>query len=106
MGDDAVEKRPRKNIKPRNAPEGERRAAPSIVDLQQQVSVLTRELDESRKNLAEAVRQQAATSEVLRTISNSPTDAKSALAAIAESTARLIDVTDAEIFRVEGNLLR
>jgi GAF domain-containing protein len=106
IGDDAVEKRPRKSIKPRRAAEGERRSAPSTAGLQEQVSVLTRELAEARKNLADAVRQQAATSEVLRTISNSPTDAKSALAAIAESTARLIDVTDAEIFRVEGNLLR
>src|SRR5262249_39750459 len=44
--------------------------------------------------------------EVLRIISNSPADLQSALEAIAESAARLLDVTDVEILRVEGNALR
>jgi signal transduction histidine kinase len=43
---------------------------------------------------------------VLRVISNSPTDAVSALGTIAESAARLLDVTDASIMRVEDEVLR
>ena len=54
----------------------------------------------------EALEQQRATSEVLRAISNSPTDTASTLSAIAESVARLLEVTDAEILTVEGDALR
>src|SRR6516164_5263744 len=60
---------------------------------------LTREFGEIRAQLT-------ATSEVLRVISNSSTDLKSALGAIAESAARLLDVAGAEISRVEGDGLR
>jgi GAF domain-containing protein len=60
---------------------------------------LTRERDE-------ALERETATSEVLRIISNSPTDLQSALGAIAESAARLLDVAGAEISRVEGDGLR
>src|SRR5262249_2391048 len=41
----------------------------------------------------------------LRVISDSPTDSTSTLGAIAESIARLIGVTDANILRLEGNAL-
>jgi signal transduction histidine kinase len=58
------------------------------------------------KKLAEALEQQTATSEVLRVISNSPTDVRSVLQAIAESAARLLNVTDTQIMRVEGDALR
>src|SRR5215467_10718939 len=54
----------------------------------------------------EALERETATSEVLRIISNSPTDLQSALGAIAESAARLLDVAGAEISRVEGDGLR
>jgi len=64
-----------------------------------EIARLTRERDE-------ALEQQRATSELLRTISDSPADVASTLGAIAESAARLLHVTDAEIMRVEGNMLR
>ena len=85
----------RRAPKARNAPN----EGPSVASLQEQLDRRTRERDE-------ALEQQRATSEVLRAISSSPTDAVSTLGAIAESVARLLDVADAEIMRVEGNVLR
>ena len=72
---------------------------PSAVVQETEVARVTRERDE-------ALEYQRATSEVLRAISNSPTDPASTLEAIAESVTRLIDVSDAEIMRREGNTLR
>jgi PAS domain S-box-containing protein len=56
------------------------------------------------RDLAEREKQQAATSEMLRIISSSPI--QSMLDAVAENAARLCDANNAEIFRLEGNLLR
>ena len=84
-----------KKPKARDAPT----APVSPADLQKQLDRLTRERDE-------ALERETATSEILRIISNSPTDLQSALGAIAESVARLLDVAGAEILRVEGDGLR
>src|SRR5262245_37353138 len=64
------------------------------------------QFDRLRRERDEALERETATSEILRIISNSPTDLQSALGAIAESTARLLDVAGAEITRVEGDGLR
>src|SRR5262245_25835464 len=64
------------------------------------------EFDRPKRERDEALERETATSEVLRIISNSPTDLQSALGAIAESAARLLDVAGAEITRVEGDGLR
>src|SRR5262245_29147954 len=64
------------------------------------------QFDRLRRERDEALERETATSEVLRIISNSPTDLQSALGAIAESAARLLDVAGAEITRVEGDGLR
>ena len=74
-------------------------ASLSDAGLQEQLDQRTRERDE-------ALERETATSEILRIISNSPTDLQSALGAIAESAARLLDVAGAEILRVEGDGLR
>jgi GAF domain-containing protein len=75
-------------------------ASSSISYTQEQlVERLTLERDE-------ALERETATSDILRIISNSPTDLQSALGAIAESAARLLDVAGAEISRVEGDGLR
>src|SRR5260370_33709472 len=50
------------------------------------------------------MKQQNATSEMLRIISNSPI--QSVLDAVAENAARLCDANNAVIFRLEGNFLR
>ena len=90
--------RPRKVLKLKG------RNAPKAVSLgrsrlgQTEVERLTRELNE-------ALEQQSATSEILRVVASSPTD-QSVLDAIATTAARLLDVPDAYIMRVEGQLLR
>jgi hypothetical protein len=50
-----------------------------------------------RRERDEALEHQRVTSEILRVISDSPTDSISTLGAIAESIARLIGVTDANM---------
>jgi serine phosphatase RsbU (regulator of sigma subunit) len=56
--------------------------------------------------LSEAQQQKAAISEILRAISNSPTNAQSVLDTVAEAAARLCDVTNVEIFQAEGEDVR
>jgi hypothetical protein len=78
----------------------------SLVKLQGYCVDLQKKLDQRTQELTQVLRQQAATSEILRAISNSPADLGLVLGAIVESAARLLDVADTEIMRVEGNLLR
>ncbi|HET7670560.1 MAG TPA: GAF domain-containing protein, partial [Burkholderiales bacterium] len=54
----------------------------------------------------EALEQQTAISEVLRTISDSQSDARPVLDAVASRAARLCDATSAAIYEVEGEILR
>jgi signal transduction histidine kinase/CHASE3 domain sensor protein len=56
--------------------------------------------------LGKALEQQVATGEILRVIASSPTDIAPVLNAVAESAARLCGAVDAQIFRVEGDVLR
>src|SRR5215510_6505705 len=70
------------------------------------VDELKRELDAKSRELAEAREQQAATAEILASISSSVTDANQVFAKIAASAARLCDAHDATIFQVDGDDLR
>src|SRR5215472_1003240 len=60
---------------------------------------------ELTKELSEARNQQAATAEILRVISGSPTDMQRVFAEIAASAAHLCDAYDASIFQLDGGRL-
>ena len=68
-------------------------------DLEKKVEILTRELSEARE-------QQTVTSEILRVISNSPTDLKLVFSAIARSAARLCEGFDVVVYSVDENVLQ
>ncbi len=67
---------------------------------------IVREAEEHARELSEALQQKSAISEILRAISNSPTNVQALLESLAENVARLCDVTDAEILQLEGDELR
>jgi PAS domain S-box-containing protein len=80
------------------------RAHKTRADLEQQLKACRRELTRAREGLAEAMKQKTATSDVMRIISSSPI--QSVLDAVAENAARVCGANNAEIFRLENNLLR
>ena len=67
---------------------------------------LFNELGTRNRQLTEALEQQTATSEILRVIASSPTDIQPVLDVVAENAARLCDSQDAQIYRVEGDMMR
>jgi two-component system, NtrC family, sensor kinase len=66
---------------------------------------LERQLEKYRRELAEALEQQAATSEILRVISTSPTDVQPVFEMIVRSAVSLCGGLFANVFRFDGELL-
>ena len=67
---------------------------------------LFQELRIRNRDLIEALEQQTATSEILGVIASSPTDIQPVLGVMAANAARLCQADDAQILRVEGDILR
>ena len=67
---------------------------------------LFKELQDRNRDLTEALEQQTATSEILSVIASSPTDIQPVLDVVAENAARLSGSDDAQIYRVEADLMR
>jgi len=67
---------------------------------------LRRKLQARDRDLAEALEQHTATSEILRVIASSPTDIQPVLVVVAENAARLCDANDAAIWRADGENLQ
>ncbi|MBI2554498.1 MAG: GAF domain-containing protein, partial [Candidatus Rokubacteria bacterium] len=67
---------------------------------------LFQELQARNRDLSEALEQQTATAEILRVISSSPTDLQPVFDAVAQNAARLCEAGDANILRVDGEVLR
>ena len=66
---------------------------------------LFKELDARNRELSEALEQQTATSEILRVLSRSPTDAQPVFDAIAAAALKLCDANSANVFTFDGALL-
>jgi signal transduction histidine kinase len=67
---------------------------------------LFQELEVRNRALTESLEQQTATAEILGVISSSPTDLQPVMAAVVESAARLCDAQNAQIFQIDGELMR
>src|SRR5262245_41501536 len=67
---------------------------------------LTQELQDRNRQLTDALEQQSATSEILGVIASSPTDIQPVLDVVAQNAARLCGASDAQIYRLEGDLTR
>jgi hypothetical protein len=75
-----------------------RRRRSSAADLQKQ-------LDQRTRELAEALEQQMATSEILRTVAHSSADIQSVLDAVCQNAVRLCEAHDSSFFRPDGDRL-
>ena len=83
-----------------------RTATNKSTNLQESAQNVEHELDLRTRELAEALEQQAATAEVLKIISASPTELQPVLDAVVRSAARFCEADDVTIFELDGQDLR
>src|SRR6516225_370589 len=88
-----------------NAPTAARRPRFSGADLQKQLNQRTRELAESQRQLAEALAQQTATTQILASLSSSANDAKPVFDAIVNNMLRLFRTQFTVVFLLRDEML-
>src|SRR3989304_9624754 len=67
---------------------------------------LFNEIQKSHREISDALAQQIATSDILRTLANAPTDINPVLEAVARHAASLCEANDVQIYKVDGDQLR
>ncbi len=76
-----------------------------ITALRDRMASLDRRIAELQAALAQAIDQEAATSQIFKVISRSPAEIRLVLDTVAESAARLCESFDADIWRRDGDRL-
>jgi signal transduction histidine kinase len=74
--------------------------------LQESYAGLEQKVKDRTAELSESLEQQTAIAEILRVISNSPSDVQPVLNSVAENAARICEAQDVDVILVKNNMLR
>src|SRR5262245_57855690 len=98
-------KRPAAPRPPKSEGSGVRNLEERLAEALKREAEALEQLQTRNRELAESQEQQAATAEILRVISNSPTELEPVFMAIVESAARLCNARFSALYRYDGELI-